>query len=116
MKHRVVVTGMGVMTSIGQDLDTFWNSLMEGKSGVSRIEAFDVSDYTTQIAASMKDFNPEDYMDRKEARRMDRFVQLAVAAGSKALEDSGLEIGVNADAERVGVSIGSGIGGLGTWE
>ncbi|PJN56197.1 3-oxoacyl-[acyl-carrier-protein] synthase 2 [Paenibacillus sp. GM2FR] len=104
------------MTSIGQDLDTFWNSLMEGKSGVSRIEAFDVSDYTTQIAASMKDFNPEDYMDRKEARRMDRFVQLAVAAGSKALEDSGLEIGVNADAERVGVSIGSGIGGLGTWE
>ncbi|MEC0257497.1 beta-ketoacyl-ACP synthase II [Paenibacillus lautus] len=116
MKHRVVVTGMGVMTSIGQDLDTFWNSLMEGKSGVSRIEAFDVSDYTTQIAASMKDFNPEDYMDRKEARRMDRFVQLAVAAGSKALEDSGLEIGLNADAERVGVSIGSGIGGLGTWE
>lgn len=104
------------MTSLGQDLDTFWNSLMEGKSGVSRIEAFDVSDYTTQIAASMKDFNPEDYMDRKEARRMDRFVQLAVAAGAKALEDSGLEIGVNADAERVGVSIGSGIGGLGTWE
>lgn len=104
------------MTSIGQDLETFWNSLMEGKSGVSRIEAFDVSDYTTQIAASMKDFNPEDYMDRKEARKMDRFVQLAVAAGSKALEDSGLEIGVNADAERVGVSIGSGIGGLGTWE
>ncbi|KOP67596.1 3-oxoacyl-ACP synthase [Bacillus sp. FJAT-18019] len=116
MKQRVVITGMGVMTSIGQDLDTFWNSLMEGKSGVSRIEAFDVSDYTTQIAASMKDFNPEDYMDRKEARKMDRFVQLAVAAGSKALEDSGLEIGVNADAERVGVSIGSGIGGLGTWE
>ncbi len=104
------------MTSLGQDLDTFWNSLMKGKSGVSRIEAFDVSDYTTQIAASMKDFNPEDYMDRKEARKMDRFVQLAVAAGSKALEDSGLDIGVNADAERVGVSIGSGIGGLGTWE
>jgi len=104
------------MTSIGQDLDTFWNSLMEGKSGVSRIEAFDVSDYTTQIAASMKEFNPEDYMDRKEARKMDRFVQLAVAAGSMALKDSGLEIGVNADAERVGVSIGSGIGGLGTWE
>lgn len=104
------------MTSIGQDIDTFWNSLMEGRSGVSRIEAFDVSDYTTQIAASMKDFNPEDYMGRKEARKMDRFVQLAVAACSKALEDSGLEIGVNADAERVGVSIGSGIGGLGTWE
>ncbi|GAB6931547.1 beta-ketoacyl-ACP synthase II [Paenibacillus sp. JCM 10914] len=116
MKQRVVVTGMGVMTSIGQDLDTFWNSLMEGRSGVSRIESFDVSDYTTQIAASMKEFNPEDYMDRKEARRMDRFVQLACAAGAKALEDSGLKIGENAEAERVGVSIGSGIGGLGTWE
>lgn len=89
---------------------------MEGKSGVSRIESFDVSEYTTQIAAEMKDFNPEEYMDRKEARKMDRFVQLAVAAGVKALEDSGLKIGENADAERVGVSIGSGIGGLGTWE
>lgn len=108
MKQRVVITGMGVMTSLGQDLDTFWNHLMEGKSGVSRIESFDVSEYTTQIAAEMKDFNPEEYMDRKEARKMDRFVQLAVAAGVKALEDSGLKIGENADAERVGVSIGSG--------
>ncbi|WP_082112240.1 beta-ketoacyl-ACP synthase II [Paenibacillus sp. DMB20] len=116
MKQRVVVTGMGVMTSLGQDIETFWNSLMNGKSGVSHIEAFDVSDYPTRIAASVKDFNPEDYMDRKEARKMDRFVQFAVAAGSKALEDSGIRIGENADAERVGVSIGSGIGGLGTWE
>lgn len=104
------------MTSLGQDLETFWNSLMSGKSGVSHVEAFDVSGYTTQIAASVKDFNPEDYMDRKEARKMDRFVQFAVAAGSKALENSGIKIGVNAEAERVGVSIGSGIGGLGTWE
>ncbi|WP_422657335.1 beta-ketoacyl-ACP synthase II [Paenibacillus sp. EC2-1] len=116
MKQRVVVTGMGVMTSIGKDIDTFWNSLMTGKSGVSHVEAFDVSDYPTQIAASIKDFNPEDYMDRKEARKMDRFVQFAVAAGTKALEDSGIKIGENAEAERVGVSIGSGIGGLGTWE
>ncbi|NMO96481.1 beta-ketoacyl-ACP synthase II [Paenibacillus lemnae] len=116
MKQRVVVTGMGVMTSLGKDLDTFWDSLMNGKSGVSLIEAFDVSDYPTRIAASVKDFNPEDYMDRKEARKMDRFVQFAVAAGSKALEDSGIVIGENAEAERVGVSIGSGIGGLGTWE
>ncbi|WP_281177642.1 beta-ketoacyl synthase N-terminal-like domain-containing protein, partial [Paenibacillus dakarensis] len=111
MKKRVVVTGMGVMTSIGQDIETFWNSLMTGKSGVSHIEAFDVSEYPTQIAASIKDFNPEDYMERKEARKMDRFVQFAVAAGTKALEDSGIKIGENADAERVGVSIGSGIGG-----
>ena len=104
------------MTSLGQDIETFWNSLMTGKSGVSHVEAFDVSDYPTQIAASVKDFNPEDYMERKEARKMDRFVQFAVAASTKALEDSGIKIGENADAERVGVSIGSGIGGLGTWE
>ncbi|RUT28164.1 beta-ketoacyl-[acyl-carrier-protein] synthase II [Paenibacillus zeisoli] len=116
MKHRVVITGMGVMTSLGKDLDTFWNSLVSGKSGVSRIESFDVSDYTTQIAASVKDFNPEDYFDRKEARKMDRFVQFAIAAGSEAMKDSGIEIGTNTDAERIGVSIGSGIGGLGTWE
>ncbi|USB32132.1 beta-ketoacyl-ACP synthase II [Paenibacillus sp. YPG26] len=116
MKHRVVITGMGVMTSLGKDLDTFWNSLLSGKSGVSRIESFDVSDYTTQIAASVKDFNPEDYFDRKEARKMDRFVQFAIAAGSEAIKDSGIEIGSNIDAERIGVSIGSGIGGLGTWE
>lgn len=116
MKPRVVITGMGVMTSLGQDIETFWNNLMNGKSGVSLVEAFDVSDYPTQIAASVKDFNPEDYMDRKETRKMDRFVQFAVAASSKALEDSGINIGVNAEADRVGVSIGSGIGGLGTYE
>ncbi|MBP2001159.1 3-oxoacyl-[acyl-carrier-protein] synthase II [Paenibacillus shirakamiensis] len=116
MKHRVVITGMGVMTSLGIDVDTFWDNLLNGKSGVSHIEAFDVSDYTTQIAAEIKNFNPEDYFDRKEARKMDRFVQLAVAAGGQALKESGIEIGSNIDAERIGVSIGSGIGGLGTWE
>lgn len=116
MKHRVVVTGMGAITALGEDLETFWNNLMAGKSGVSLIEAFDVSDYPTRIAASAKDFNPENYMERKEARKMDRFVQFAVAAGSNALKDSGIVIGDNMDAERIGVSIGSGIGGLGTWE
>ncbi|MEC0369303.1 beta-ketoacyl-ACP synthase II [Paenibacillus chibensis] len=116
MNHRVVVTGMGVVTSLGHDLDTFWNNLMAGKSGVSRIESFDVSEYPTQIAASVKDFNPEEFMDRKDARKMDRFVQLAVAAGKSALENSGLDIQKDADANRVGISIGSGIGGLGTWE
>ncbi|GAF06709.1 3-oxoacyl-[acyl-carrier-protein] synthase [Paenibacillus pini JCM 16418] len=114
--HRVVVTGMGVVTSLGKDLDTFWNNLIEGKSGVSHIESFDVSDYTTQIASSVKDFVPEDYLDRKEARKMDRFVQLAVVAGQAALKNSGLDIQKDADPERVGISIGSGIGGLGTWE
>ncbi len=116
MKQRVVITGMGVITSLGQDLSTLWDNLMAGKSGISKIEAFDTSDYTTKIAASIKDFNPEDYIDRKDARKMDRFVQFAVAASKMALEDSKLVIGENVDAERVGVSVGSGIGGLGTWE
>lgn len=116
MKQRVVVTGMGVMTSLGTDLDQFWGSLMEGKSGVSHIEAFDVSEYPTQIAAEIKNFNPEDYFDKKEGRRMDRFVQFAVAASQKAVKDAALQIGDNVDAERVGIMIGSGIGGLGTWE
>ncbi|MGG4553770.1 beta-ketoacyl-ACP synthase II [Paenibacillus sp. FSL W8-0186] len=116
MKHRVVITGMGVVTSLGQDLDTFWNNLMAGKSGVSAIESFDVSEYPTRIAASVKDFNAEDYVDRKEARKMDRFVQFAAAAATSAIKDSGLVIGEQVDPERVGVIIGSGIGGLGTWE
>ncbi|GIP56585.1 beta-ketoacyl-[acyl-carrier-protein] synthase II [Paenibacillus woosongensis] len=107
---------MGVVTSLGQDLDTFWNNLMAGKSGVSAIESFDVSEYPTRIAASVKDFNAEDYVDRKEARKMDRFVQFAAAAATSAIKDSGLVIGEQVDPERVGVIIGSGIGGLGTWE
>ncbi|WP_071784171.1 beta-ketoacyl-ACP synthase II [Paenibacillus antibioticophila] len=116
MKHRVVVTGMGAVTALGYELDAFWNNLIQGKSGVSLVEAFDVSEYPTRIAASVKDFNPEDYVDRKEARKMDRFVQFAVAAATNALKDSGLQIGEDADPDRVGVMIGSGIGGLGTWE
>ncbi|MBY9078454.1 beta-ketoacyl-ACP synthase II [Paenibacillus sp. HN-1] len=116
MSHRVVVTGMGVITALGKDLDTFWDSLMSGKSGVSKVEAFDVSEYPTQIAAEIKDFDPEELFGRKEARKMDRFVQFALAAGQNALDDSGLKIGENIEAERIGVSVGSGIGGLGTWE
>jgi len=116
LKHRVVVTGMGVVTALGSDLDTFWSNLVAGKSGVSRIESFDASEFPTQIAAEIKDFNPEAYMDKKEARRMDRFVQLAVAASTLAMRDAGLEPGTNIDPERVGVMVGSGIGGLSTWE
>jgi 3-oxoacyl-[acyl-carrier-protein] synthase II len=107
---------MGVITSLGQDLDTFWSSLMAGRSGVSMIESFDASDLPTRIAAEIKDFNPEQYMDKKEARRMDRFVQFAVAASRRAIEDANLDIARDADPERCGVYIGSGIGGLETWE
>jgi len=117
MKQRVVVTGMGVITSLGSELEQFWENLLAGKSGVSHIDAFDVSEYPTQIAAEIKNFKPEDYnVDKKEARRMDRFVQFAVVASLAAVKDSGLTIGTDVDAERIGVMIGSGIGGLGTWE
>ncbi|HZG55323.1 beta-ketoacyl-ACP synthase II [Paenibacillus sp.] len=116
MKHRVVITGMSAITSLGRDLDTFWNNLMEGKSGVSAIESFDVGEYPTRIAAEIKDWDPEAYMDRKEARRMDRYVQFAVAAAELALKDANLSVRDDTDPERVGVYIGSGIGGLGTFE
>jgi 3-oxoacyl-[acyl-carrier-protein] synthase II len=116
MKRRVVITGMGVMTAIGKDLDTFWDSLMTGKSAISAVESFDVSDYPTTIAGSIKDFEPEQYMDKKDTRKMDRFVQLAVAATSMALNDAKLNIREDMDPERAGIYVGSGIGGLGTWE
>ncbi|RED65969.1 beta-ketoacyl-ACP synthase II [Cohnella lupini] len=116
MTQRVVVTGMGVVTSLGSDLPTFWNNLLNGKSGISQIEAFDTTEYTTKIAAEIKDFDPSVYIDKKEVRKMDRFVQFGVAASKMAIEDAKLVIGENADPERVGVVVGSGIGGLGTWE
>jgi 3-oxoacyl-[acyl-carrier-protein] synthase II len=107
---------MGVVTSIGSDLPTFWNNLLNGKSGISLIEAFDTTEYTTKIAAEIKDFDPAAYIDKKDSRKMDRFVQFGVAASKLAVEDAKLVIGENADPERVGVVVGSGIGGLGTWE
>jgi 3-oxoacyl-[acyl-carrier-protein] synthase II len=116
LTQRVVVTGMGVVTSLGSDLPTFWNNILNGKSGISLIEAFDTTEYTTKIAAEIKDFDPGLYIDKKESRKMDRFVQFGVAASKLAIEDAKLVIGENADPERVGVVVGSGIGGLGTWE
>jgi 3-oxoacyl-[acyl-carrier-protein] synthase II len=116
MKNRVVITGMGVITSLGQDLESFWGNIVAGKSGVSQIESFDVDDYPTKIAAEIKDFNIEQFVDKREARRMDRFVQLAVAAAQNALQDANLNIAEDTDPERVGTYVGSGIGGLGTWE
>ncbi|MDN4592417.1 beta-ketoacyl-ACP synthase II [Polycladomyces subterraneus] len=115
MSRRVVISGLGVISPIGNDLSTFWNNLIAGKSGVGPVTQFDASDYPTRIAAEVKDFDPLDYMDRKEARRMDRFVQFAVAAARQALEHAGLDMN-QVDPDRVGVYIGSGIGGLTTWE
>ncbi|HZG17426.1 MAG TPA: beta-ketoacyl-ACP synthase II [Candidatus Bathyarchaeia archaeon] len=115
MKRRVVITGVGVLSPVGNDADTFWNSLLEGKSGIDKITSFDVSDYPTQIAGEIKDFNPELYMDKKEVKRTDRYVQFALAATKMAVENAKLSV-TEDNAERVGVYIGSGIGGLGTWE
>jgi 3-oxoacyl-[acyl-carrier-protein] synthase II len=115
MKRRVVITGAGVISPVGNDAQTFWNSLLEGKSGIDKVTAFDVTDYPTQIAGEVKEFNPEDFMDKREARRQDRYVQFALAATKMAVESARLEITPEI-AERVGVYIGSGIGGLGTWE
>ncbi len=114
-ERRVVVTGLGVVSPVGIGVDRFWNAMMEGRSGVGRISAWDPADLDTQIAAEVRDFDPTDFMDRKEARRNDRFVLFAYAAARMALEDSGLAI-TPQNATRVGVLIGSGIGGAITWE
>ncbi|WP_048602527.1 beta-ketoacyl-ACP synthase II [Rubeoparvulum massiliense] len=112
---RVVVTGYGAITPVGNNILEFWSSLIEGKSGVDTITAFDVSDYPVQIAAEVKEFDPSQYMDRTEARKMDRFVQFAVAAATEAIQHANLQI-TDQNRQRIGVLIGSGIGGLATLE
>ncbi|MDQ0190867.1 beta-ketoacyl-ACP synthase II [Alicyclobacillus cycloheptanicus] len=113
MTQRVVITGAGVVTPVGNDVETFWANLTAGKSGVSYIQAFDVTDYPVKIAAEVRDFDPGLYMDHKEARRLDRFTQFSIAATAQAIAQSGLQI-TEDNAHRVGVYIGSGIGGIHT--
>jgi len=108
---RVVVTGIGVLTALGSDLDQFWNSLVEGKSGVRKISQFDASDLPCQIAGEVIDYNPEDYMPLKEARRLSRASQLSLAAAHKAVADADLKIPVS-NPDRVGVYFGTAIGGI----
>ena len=112
---RVVVTGLGVVSPVGLNVADFWKSLCEGKSGVDKITKFDASGFDTRIAAELKGFNPENYMDKKEVRRADPFAQYAIAASSEALRDAGLDLD-KVDRDRVGVLIGTGIGGIGTFE
>ncbi|CAM5446288.1 beta-ketoacyl-ACP synthase II [Bacillus safensis] len=114
-KKRVVVTGLGALTPLGNDVESTWKSALAGVSGVGPITRVDSSEYTAKVAAELKDFNIEDYMEKKEARKMARFTQYAVVAAQKALEDSRLEI-TDEIAPRVGVWVGSGIGGLETFE
>ncbi|REK74314.1 beta-ketoacyl-ACP synthase II [Paenibacillus paeoniae] len=111
--ERVVITGMGVLSPLGNDTETFWQRLIRGESGIGVIDAFDTSRHKTKIAGLVKDFDAEGRFGRKEARRMDRFTQFALAAAEDALLDSGLDLN-QADKERIGVYVGSGIGGIGT--
>ncbi len=109
--ERVVVTGMGVITPVGTGLESFWQGITSGKSAVGPVTQFDASAFPTRIAAEIHDFDPADFMDRKDVRRADRFVQLAVAASQEAWDDAGL---TDMDPERSGVLVGTGIGGMGT--
>ncbi len=109
--RRVVVTGMGMLTPLGLNVKDTWAGVLAGKSGARPIESFDVSQYSTQFSASVRGFDPEVYLNSKEARKVDVFVQFAVAASMQAMEDSGLEV-TDANRDRIGVAIGSGIGGL----
>lgn len=111
MKKRVVVTGLGAITPIGNNVEDFWNGIKEEKTGFGPITYFDATDYKASMAAELKDFNPDDYMDKKAARRMEAFCQYAVAAAKEAIEDSELDM-EKEDPFRVGCAIGNGVGSL----
>lgn len=115
LSRRVVITGLGAITPVGNDVETFWNNIKSGVSGIDFITRFDTSEFKVKIAAEVKDFDPLVYMDRKEAKRMDVFSQFAIASAAQAVEDSKLDL-ETIDKNRFGVIIGSGIGGIDTIE
>jgi 3-oxoacyl-[acyl-carrier-protein] synthase II len=115
MNRRVVITGMGAVTSLGIGADRLWESIKIGKSGISMIERIDVSDLPTKVASEVKDFDPSNFIDKKEIKRMDRFAQFALVAAQMAMDDSKLDL-EKINKERMGVIIGSGIGGIETLE
>src|SRR3954467_8714993 len=110
-ERRVVITGMGALTPLGNNVDEFWAGLMEGRSGIDWITLFDYSAYPVKIDGEVRNFDPTEYMDRKDARRMARFSQFSVAAAGMAIAGAGLKVG-NEDATRIGVLMGNGNGGL----
>ncbi len=110
-KKRVVVTGLGMITPVGNDVESTWHSIVNGRSGIGPIETFDVSAYATRFSGAVKDFDVDHYFDAKEARKMDTFIQYGMAAAMQAIEDSGLQ-STPENADRIGAAIGSGIGGL----
>ena len=113
MKNRVVITGLGAVTPIGIGKEKFFEGLKNGKNGIGKITQFDTTDYTAQIAGEVLDFNAEDFIDKKEAKRMDRYTHFAIAAAKLALEDSKLNLD-ETDREKIGVIVGAGIGGMKT--
>lgn len=114
-KRRVVVTGMGMLSPVGNTVETTWKALLVGQSGISLIDHFDTSAYATRFAGLIKGFNSEEFISRKDARKMDAFIQYGIAAGMQAMQDSGIEVTAE-NAPRMGAAIGSGIGGLGLIE
>ena len=114
MMRRIVITGMGVISPLGNDVDTVWNNLINGKSGITAIDTIDVSNLKTKVAGIVRDFDAEERWGRKEARKLDRFCQFALAAAEQALESSQLQL-EKIDLERLGVYVGSGIGGINTF-
>ncbi|HEY1294759.1 MAG TPA: beta-ketoacyl-ACP synthase II [Chloroflexota bacterium] len=111
--RRIVVTGMGALTPVGLDVPSTWDSIVHGRSGIAQVEGFEVDDLDVRIAGQVKGFDPTQFLDKKEARRMDRFLQLGLVAAQEAVRDAGLDIQRD-NAEQVGVVVGSGIGGIGT--
>ena len=114
-KRRIAVTGVGLVTPVGIGVTESWKNIIQGVSGISRITKFDPSNFSSQIAGEVKNFDPVNYLNPKEARRMDTFIQYGLVAGTEAIKDAGFEVN-EFNAHRIGVSIGSGIGGLGTIE
>ena len=115
MERRVVITGLGALTPIGNSTEEFWNGIKEGKCGVDEIKSFDTTDFKVKLAAELKEYNPEDYFDKREAKRLDKFSQYAMIVAREAWKDSGLDKETE-NMERVGIIIGSGIGGIQTIE
>jgi 3-oxoacyl-[acyl-carrier-protein] synthase II len=113
--RRVVVTGIGLVSPLGVGTQKNWEALLEGKSGIGIITRFDASRFSTRIAGEVKDFSPLDFVDKKEVRKMDLFIQFSVAAAQLAVEDSGINP-ARLQGQRTGVYVGSGIGGIGTIE
>lgn len=115
MKRRVVVTGVGLVTPCGIGIDNVWNNILNGQSGIGPITRFDITQFDTKFAGEIKEFTPEDYIQPKEVKKMDLFIQYAIAAAQIAVNDAGLDMG-REDSERVGVVVGTGLGGLPTIE